>query len=632
MVGTKATRAASGHDPVGPEAQAEVAHWRALAAERDAALHTLTRRPIVRIALGLDRRLTPATRWLRARSPRLRACLRHAAVRAAGLRARPGRHARQATLDREIERLGPAPTGLAVSVITLRGSERPSDADGVTPGDVLCFVPEQVTAPDPHWMDRLANAVGDGVVAASPTLVHPERAGGTATEHDLLVRTEGFAVRLDRTGAPVIEARGAGTPVAVGRPPTEVAAAPLRCLAVDRGAYLAAGGLLPDVPDDIAAVDLCIRLRRQGGRIQHVADAVVFDDRPVISRASLRHPIDATSPAWRALVERQGPAIVRAASLHGAAPPTRWVLTTAVPSDRLAPRWGDWHLAEGLARALRRQGEEVRVQTHEHADSLAGRSCDVHLVLHGLRPVARTPGQRHILWVISHPETLDADECDAADLILVASPRFAAELRNRTSTPVEVLLQATDPDRFSPQPVAPAHAHPVTIVAKTRDVLRPMVVDALEAGLRPAIYGSGWDGLVDPALVVADYVANEDLPAVYSSAGVVLNDHWDTMRAWGFVSNRVFDVLACGTPIVSDHLDELAELFGDAVPTYRSSRELGALVARALEHPDEARARAAAGRAVVLAHHTFDHRAQELLALAARHGLRDDPAKDERRT
>ena len=53
--------------------------------------------------------------------------------------------------------------------------------------------------------------------------------------------------------------------------------------------------------------------------------------------------------------------------------------------------------------------------------------------------------------------------------------------------------------------------------------MRPVVSDALAAGLRPAIYGAGWDGLVAPELVVADHVDNEDLPVVYSSAGVVLN-------------------------------------------------------------------------------------------------------------
>ena len=102
--------------------------------------------------------------------------------------------------------------------------------------------------------------------------------------------------------------------------------------------------------------------------------------------------------------------------------------------------------------------------------------------------------------------------------------------------------------------------------------MRPIVGDALAAGIRPAIYGGGWRGLVDPSLVVADHVDNDELPAVYRSAGVVLNDHWDTMRAWGFVSNRLFDVLACGTPVISDHLPEIEVLFGDAVPTYSSDR------------------------------------------------------------
>jgi glycosyltransferase involved in cell wall biosynthesis len=302
------------------------------------------------------------------------------------------------------------------------------------------------------------------------------------------------------------------------------------------------------------------------------------------------------------------------------------VITTAAPSARVAARWGDWHLAEALARALRRLGEEVQVQTHDLADSLAARSCDLHLVLHGLEPVRRTPGQRHVLWVISHPETLDLAECDAADLVVVASTRFADHLRSRTSTPVEVLLQATDAQRFRPQPPDPHHRHPVTVVAKSRDVRRRIVDDAIAAGLRPAIYGSRWEGLVDPSLVVADHVDNELLPIVYSSAGVVLNDHWDTMRTWGFVSNRLFDVLACGTPVISDDLPEVRELFGDAVPTYRTSADLAELVTAALEDPEHARARAAQGRAIVLEQHTFDHRARELLALVDRYAPPDAPA------
>jgi spore maturation protein CgeB len=261
------------------------------------------------------------------------------------------------------------------------------------------------------------------------------------------------------------------------------------------------------------------------------------------------------------------------------------------------------------------------VQTLDHADDLAGRVCDVHVVLHGLAAVRRTAGQRHVLWIISHPETVDVGECDAADLVLVASRRFADELRTRTTTPVDVMLQATDTDRFRPLDPDPRAAHDVVVVAKTRDIARSIVTDAIAAGLRPAIYGSGWERFVDPGLVVRTYVPNEELPIVYASAGVVLNDHWDEMREHGFVSNRLFDALACGAPVVSDELPEIAELFGDAVVTYHDTAELRDAVTRALADPDAARARARSGGDIVRAAHSMDHRAVELLAALARHGF-----------
>jgi hypothetical protein len=495
-------------------------------------------------------------------------------------------------------------------------------------GDVLCFVDrERAPAPAAGWLDRLGDALGGSVVAATPTLLHPDREGWQRTEHDLCVRTAGYDVELDDTGAPRITARHAGALPDVDTAPGPVVGAPLHGLVVSAEAYRAAGGLDPAATDlDLAALGLCLQLHAQGGQIIHVPSALAFDDRPVRSRRSLEEPFDADAPGWLGLIEQRGPALARRARPVTASR-TRWVITTAAPSMRMAPRWGDWHLAQALASALRGLGEEVIVQTHDRANSLAGRSRDIHLVLRGLAPVRRTPGQRHVLWVISHPEAIDQDELDAADLVLVASPRFAAELERETSTPIEVLLQATDHRRFTPRPPQAAHRHPVTVVAKTRDVARPVVLDALAAGLRPAIYGSGWDDVIDPGLVVAERVPNEELPVVYSSAGVVLNDHWDTMRSWGFVSNRVFDVLACGTPIISDDVDGLRDLFGDAVLTYHSPEELGSLVACVLDNPEHARERAARGRARVLASHTFDHRAEALLELLERHHLRDEPGE-----
>jgi glycosyltransferase involved in cell wall biosynthesis len=389
---------------------------------------------------------------------------------------------------------------------------------------------------------------------------------------------------------------------------------------VDRRAYDAAGAL-PDLADlDLAVFELCRQLRAHGGEIVVVPSAIVVDHRPVANHRALMHPFSAGTAAWHAYVEDHGPALMREASPlpEGC---LRIAVTIAAPSEKIAPRWGDWHLAEAFAAALRREGHSVRIQTADHADDLAGRACDVHCVIRGLLRVRRTAGQAHVLWIISHPESVDSTECEAADLILVASVRFADALRARTSTPVEVLLQATDPHRFRPMEPEAKHTHDVAIVAKSRDVFRSAVADAVAAGLRPAIYGSGWARFVDPALVVREYVPNEELPIVYSSVGVLLNDHWETMREWGFVSNRLFDALACGTPVISDDLPEIDALFARTVLTYDDADQLRELVAATLADRPAARARAARGRELVVGQHTFDHRARELVAALRRHGL-----------
>jgi hypothetical protein len=492
-------------------------------------------------------------------------------------------------------------------------------------GRALCFLAPSSTPLEPDWLARLVDVLDDQTVAATPMLVHPRRPLSSSTPHDLRVRELGLdVVDTDATGPTVVAHRAGGAPTPSDAP-FDVAAGSSACLVVDRNAFDEAGGLAPIDDLDAAMVDLCGRIRAGGKRVLAVPSSVVVDQRPVRSRRSLATPIDPSSAAWRAVVDRQGPALAQLARGARVTEHLRIALTVAAPSARAASMWGDWHLGQALARSLRRRGHSVRLQRLDQADDLAGRSCDVHVVLRGQTAVKRTPGQRHVLWLISHPESVEQHECDDADLVLVASERYAAHLRARTSTPVEVLLQATDQRRFRPCPPDPRHGHAVAVVASTRHVFRPSVRDALDVGLRPAIYGAGWQEFVDRELIIADYVRNEELPAVYSSIGVLLNDHWDTMRSWGFVSNRLFDALACGTPIVSDHLPELSELFGDAVASYADADGLHDAVHAALDDPVAARHRAAAGRERVLDAHTFDHRAGELVGALARHELDGGP-------
>jgi GT2 family glycosyltransferase len=291
-------------------------------------------------------------------------------------------------------------------------------------------------------------------------------------------------------------------------------------------------------------------------------------------------------------------------------------LKIGAPNRAVAHTWGDLHYAESLARELRRRGHRVLVQTLDEWEDEAGLGYDVVVHLKGLSRFHPKPAQFNVLWSISHPEGLSGEECDGYDLVAVASPLFAVQLGECTRTPVVVLEQATDPWLMRPDP-RPELAHELVYVANSRNVLRPIARDLLPTEHDLAIWGLGWDGLIDTSRVVAEHLPNSELCHVYSSAGIVLNDHWDDMREHGYISNRVYDALACGVPVLSDDVPGLAERFGDAVAVYRSPAELHELIERLLTDPAELRRRGELGRAAVLARHTFAHRVDELLAILA---------------
>ena len=52
---------------------------------------------------------------------------------------------------------------------------------------------------------------------------------------------------------------------------------------------------------------------------------------------------------------------------------------------------------------------------------------DVHLHLRGRVKTAPTPGRLNVLWVISHPDTVESEELGAFDLVLAGSTSWAAE-------------------------------------------------------------------------------------------------------------------------------------------------------------------------------------------------------------
>ncbi len=312
------------------------------------------------------------------------------------------------------------------------------------------------------------------------------------------------------------------------------------------------------------------------------------------------------------LIPAPRPLVIRARDSRA----QRWGIRYAATGGSLGDSWGDTYYAGSLADSLRGQQREVVTYRHGHNIDRSQVFDDVNLVLRGLDTVNPIPGALNVLWVISHPDDVTVDELRAFDLVYASSLSWSAKMTNLSGRKVTPLLQATDVTRFHlPSLSSDDRFRPTTFVgANTHNRDRKVVADALLSGVDLRIVGQGWEEVLEPKMFEGVHVKNEDLGAFYRSSKRVLADHWPDMAKEGFIQNRLFDAVACGTPVISDAVEGLEEVFGSMVQVYESVDEL-----RWLCGPDglpafgTAEERAAQATEIINLH-SFDARAKTLTA------------------
>lgn len=448
----------------------------------------------------------------------------------------------------------------------LRGDT--ADAIAATTGEVVVLA-HRTAEVRRGWADLIAALEDPDVTAAQPLLLRPSGSIHTAGTKD---------------GRRLL----AGWPVEDAAEIRETAELAPECVALRRADLDAAGGPGAELGRRLLAA--------RPGRL-----AVVPESWVVVHTDSEDDAL--TTPPERASVRESPPRL-------------RWAIKNPAPYWE-ADLWGDTHFAHQLAQSLRRVGQEVVIDHKEEFARAAGPRDDVVLVLRGLFPHHPDPGVLNLMWLISHPELVTAEELGGYDHVYVASTTFARELTEEWGVPATPLMQATDPSVFHPGLAEPDTGESVLFVGNSRRVMRTMVSWAMEQQLPLSVYGDYWEGLIPPELVRATHLPNAEVGAAYRAAGVVLNDHWDPMREGGFVSNRVFDALAAGARLVSDPVAGLAEVFGDAVPVVSSAQELADVVGAVLRGEPEAYFPDEQGRLrlaeQVAREHSFDTRARTLV-------------------
>ncbi|SOD97989.1 glycosyltransferase family protein [Caenispirillum bisanense] len=244
----------------------------------------------------------------------------------------------------------------------------------------------------------------------------------------------------------------------------------------------------------------------------------------------------------------------------------------------------------------------------------------------------KSPRTRVVFWDVDAPATLESIHTSPDDRLGPLVPDFDMILTYGGGPPVvsayEALgakacvpiYNALEPETHHPVPPDPAFAADLSFLGnRLPDRERRVEEFFLKAaagvpGKRFLMGGSGWDDKPMPDNVRwIGHVYTHQHNAFNCSARAVLNITRDSMARTGFSPpTRVFEACGAGSCLVTDawtgieqflepDREVLTAVDGDAVAAHLADLS-----------PERAAAIGAAGRARVLAHHTYDHRALEV--------------------
>lgn len=296
--------------------------------------------------------------------------------------------------------------------------------------------------------------------------------------------------------------------------------------------------------------------------------------------------------------------------------PLNFRIQTPVPRPRAQAHWGDHAFAVSLAEALERAGHKTEIRTVAEWN-VDGPEDQIDIVLRGDRPYERRLGHLTMFWVL-YFDDLGAVRQDMiqADHVFAAGQPVVDDLANIFGTDaVSLMPQAVDSTRMMPPAPSVARVG-TTFVGIAKRFRRPIVRQALRAQLPLQLWGRGWDTTPAAEFHRGDRLSAEELGPVYAGSQIVLNDHRPDMSKFGIPSNRIFDALACATPVITDPVAWLPEEVLPFVHQVSNARELIA-AAEAISAEDETRHTARRDFAEkVRQDHSFDARAAKMIEMA----------------
>ncbi|MFH1848042.1 MAG: glycosyltransferase [Candidatus Omnitrophota bacterium] len=127
------------------------------------------------------------------------------------------------------------------------------------------------------------------------------------------------------------------------------------------------------------------------------------------------------------------------------------------------------------------------------------------------------------------------------------------------------------------------------------------------------LWGSNWD--MSPFASIRDSARGRlephDIPKAYSSADIVLSNHWLAHRDEEMVTTRIFEALACEAFVISDYFGALDE-FKDYIVFTSGGKDLEDKIADYAANPQKRAQKTRGAREFILKNHTFKNRVKTI--------------------
>ena len=280
---------------------------------------------------------------------------------------------------------------------------------------------------------------------------------------------------------------------------------------------------------------------------------------------------------------------------------------------------GDFFLADDLRLGLEKLGYEVSYRFREDYDNLDLGNVGNVIYFKGYYnfkhlPEAKNDKRKRVLYLY-YVEGLEPQILKEVDAVASASEKMIKDMLEPQGVKAYYIPQFTNPERFKPVDTENKITTVLFVGSNNSGKGRQSVDYAVNAKADLSVYGKFWEKYLERRYLKGTYIDNDELFKYYGSAKIVLNDHREDMRYFGFVSNRIYDVTASGGFVLTDYLPEIEAVYGDSVATYKNEQEFKEKLAYYLTHNEERQNMARRAREITLKYFTNDVAAQKFDAL-----------------